>query len=85
MILTGKCVSHDGKILATFAVDTEKGATVRTMIARLDAAHPNCWAASIRGESTSDGTHHGPGRGKVLASREPRTLESGFYNGWIVE
>lgn len=83
--IVGKCVTHDGRILARFSADTAEGATIRTMIARLDAAHPNCWGASIRGEFTSDGTRHNPGEGRLLASREPRTLESGFYSGWIVE
>jgi hypothetical protein len=82
-IETLQAVASDGRgrVLATF-----RGPSVRALIARLDAAHPHCWGASINAESTSDGTHWGIGKGRVVASREPRMLADGtFYAGWIVE
>jgi hypothetical protein len=61
------------------------GATVRSMIARVDASHGACWGAHVRGEFTSDGTRHGIGNGRLLASREPRMIDGAFYSGWIIE
>ncbi len=78
--LVGKAIGQHGQVLATF-----KGDAIRPLIARLDAAHPNSWGASISGEYTSDGTHHGLGKGRVVASREPRTVDGRFYSGWIIE
>jgi hypothetical protein len=77
-------VNHDGRILSRISGGPD--ATIRSLIARIDAAHPNCRSAKIVGEYTSDGTHHGVGMGRTLASREPRTLADGqYYSGWIVE
>lgn len=77
--LIGTAVSHDGKILKTV-----RGTNVRQLISLLDASHANCHSASIRGEYTSDGTHWGEGKGRVVALREPRMLDGAFYSGWIV-
>jgi len=75
-----------GNVLARYEADHAQGATIRSMIARIDAIHANSHHASVRAEFTSDGTCHGPGLGRLLASREPRRLEDGtFYQGWIVE
>lgn len=74
-------VGQAGKILGQF-----EGESVKSLIGKIDAEFPNARSASISGEYTSDGTYWGPGRGRVVASREPRTLEGGrFYAGWIVD
>lgn len=69
----------------SFCIYGGQGATVRSMIARIDAAHANSRSAQVIGEYTSDGTRWGLGLGRVLASREPRNLDGRFYSGWIVE
>jgi hypothetical protein len=55
------------------------------MIARIDTRYADSYSATVRGEFTSDGTEHGPGRGRVLASREPCMIDCVFYSGWLVE
>lgn len=77
---TGTAVGHDGRILKTAS-----GPSVRYVISILDASHANSTSACVRGEFTTDGTYHGPGKGRVVASREPRTIDGSFYSGWILE
>lgn len=75
---TGVLVRYVGKVV--------EGATVRSMIARVDASHANARRAYVVGEFTSDGTRWPVGHGRTLASREPRVLDDGtFYSGWVIE
>lgn len=79
--LVGTAIGHNGRELGQI-----QGKNVKAMMAELDAKWPNAHAACITGEFTSDGTRWKIGMGRVLASREPRTLDDGrFYKGWIVE
>lgn len=54
--------NHTGKVLGT-------AATVQSAMDRADVAKPR-GGVTVRGEYTSDGTHWGPGQGRVLATRE---------------
>ncbi len=72
--------------LVTYTGKVAEGATVRSMMARVDGSHANSRAAYVVGEFTSDGMRWPVGRGRTLASREPRTLDDGrFYTGWVIE
>ena len=72
-------IDHNGNVLGKY-----RSCVIRQAMALVDARHPNCHAASVRGEYTSDGTHHGLGNGRVVASREPRTIDGAFYSGWLI-
>jgi hypothetical protein len=63
-----KAVGHRGNELGSWESNTVDGA-----MRAADAAAPKGAEITIRGETTSDGTNHGKGRGRVVAVREGST------------
>lgn len=60
-----KAVGHRGNELGSWESNTVDGA-----MRAADSAAPKGAEITIRGETTSDGTNHGKGRGRVVAVRE---------------
>lgn len=83
-LLVGEAVTAQGKVLARF-----DGYSRRSIMHQLDTAVPDCHHKHIHGEWTLDGSYHGPGRGRLIASCEGQLLEINgvrtWHKGWLVE
>lgn len=72
--LEARVVGHRGNVLARYTGDT-----IEALQWECDQRHPDgYWWIGIHGEYTSDGTHHGVGRGRMLAQRYR-------HGGWLRE
>lgn len=63
---------YNGRTLLSCLAETRQSA-----MARADAEHPQSRFATVRTDRTSDGSYHGPGGGRVVASRE--------HGRWLVD
>ena len=65
-VFTAVAIGHDGRVLGRWESTNPKSA-----MASADAAGiSKSTHVTVSGESTSDGTHHGKGRGRVVFQRE---------------
>lgn len=62
---TAVAVGHRGNVLGR-----HEATSVGAAMVHADLALPNSAAITIRGETTSDGSYWGVGRGRVVAVRE---------------
>ena len=62
---TARAVGHTGRVLGSVTSTSVDGA-----MQKADRELPDAWEVTVRGEYTSDGTHHGPGGGRSMAVKE---------------